>query len=65
MAEYQNQREAAEKVLHDLQGKRAARLSLKEVLEGLIRTTEHEDIVNDAFDGKLPFMLWNGMEIEV
>lgn len=65
MAEYQNQREAAEKVLHDLQDKRAARLSLKEVLEGLIRTTEHEDIVNDAFDGKLPFMLRNGMEIEV
>ena len=37
----------------------------KKMLEGLIRTMEHEDIVTDTFNGKLTFTLRNGMEIEV
>ena len=81
MAEYNAQKAEAEKVLHDLQDKRAARLSRKELLEGLIRTMKHDDIVTDTFDGKLwlllvekatvstdgklTFTLRNGMEIEV
>ncbi len=81
MAEYNVQKAEAEKVLQELQDKRAARLSRKELLEGLIRTMEHEDIVTDTFDGKLwlllvekvtvgtdgklTFTLRNGMEIEV
>lgn len=81
MAEYNAQKAEAEKVLHDLQDKRAARLSRKELLEGLIRAMEHEDIVTDTFDGKLwlllvekatvstdgklTFTLRNGMEIQV
>ena len=81
MAEYNAQKAEAEKVLHDLQDKRAARLSRKELLEGLIRTMSREGIVTDTFDGKLclllvekatvgtdgklTFILRNGMEIEV
>ena len=81
MAEYNSQKAEAEKVLHDLQGKRAARLSRKELLEGLIRTMKHDDIVVNTFDaklwlllvekatvgtdGKLTFTLRNCMEIEV
>ena len=81
MAEYNSQKAEAEKVLHDLQDKRAARLSRKELLEGLIRTLSNEGIVTDTFDGKLwlllvekatvgtdgklTFTLRNGMEIEV
>ena len=81
MAEYNAQKADADKVLHDLQDKRAARLSRKELLEGLIRTMKHDDIVTDTFDGKLwlllvekatvgtdgklTFTLRNGMEIEV
>lgn len=81
MAEYNSQKAEAEKVLHDLQDKRAARLSRKELLEGLIRTMNREGIVTDTFDGKLwlllvekatvgtdgklTFTLRNGMEIEV
>ena len=81
MAEYNAQKAEAEKVLHDLQDKRAARLSRKELLEGLIRTMSREGIVTDTFDGKLwllivekatvgtdgklTFTLRNGMEIEV
>ena len=81
MAEYNSQKAEAEKVLHDLQDKRAARLSRKELLEGLIRTMKHDDIVADTFDGKLwlllvekatvgtdgklTFNLRNGMEVEV
>ena len=53
MAEYNAQKAEAEKVLHDLQDKRAARLSRKELLEGLIRTMSREGIVTDTFDGKL------------
>ena len=81
MAEYNSQKAEAEKVLHDLQDKRTARLSRKELLEGLIRTMSREGIVTDTFDGKLwlllvekatlgtdgklTFTLRNGMEIEV
>ena len=80
MAEYNSQKAEAEKVLHDLQDKRAARLSRKELLEGLIRTMNREGIVTDTFDGKLwlllvekatlgtygklTFTLRNGTEIE-
>jgi len=81
MAEYNAKKVNMEKVLRDLLNKRAERLSRKELLEGLIRTMEHEDIVTDTFDsklwlllvekatvetdGKLTFTLRNGMEIEV
>ncbi|MBR6996519.1 MAG: hypothetical protein IKH96_10955 [Ruminococcus sp.] len=81
MTEYNTQKAEAEKVLHDLQDKRAARLSRKELLEGLIRTMSREGIVTDTFDGKLwlllvekvavgtdgklTFTLRNGMKIEV
>ena len=81
MTEYNAQKAEAEKVLHDLQDKRADRLSRKELLEGLIRTMSREGIVTDTFDGKLwlllvekatvgtdgklTFTLRNGMEIEV
>lgn len=57
MAEYNSQKAEAEKVLHDLQDKRAARLSRKELLEGLIRTMNREGIVTDTFDGKLWLLL--------
>ena len=81
MAEYNAKKADMEKVLHDLLNKRAERLSRKELLEGLIRTMEHDGIVTDTFDGKLwlllvekatvgtdgklTFTLRNGMEIEV
>ena len=81
MTEYNTQKAEAEKLLHDLQNKRVARLSCKELLEGLIRTMSREGIVTDNFDGKLwlflvekaavrtdgklTFTLRNGMEIEV
>ena len=42
MAEYNAQKAEAEKVLHDLQDKRTARLSRKELLDGLIRTMSRE-----------------------
>ena len=80
MAEYNAKKADMEKVLHDLLNKRAERLSRKELLEGLIRTMEHDDIVTDTFDGKLwlllvekatvgtdgklTFTLRNGMETE-
>jgi hypothetical protein len=81
MAEYNVQRADAEKILRDLLNKRAARLSRKELLEGLIRTMSREGIVTDTFDaklwlllvekatvgtdGKLTFTQRNGMEVEV
>ena len=57
MAEYNSQKAEAEKVLHVLQDKRTARLSRKELLEGLIRTMSREGIVTDTFDGKLWLLL--------
>ena len=81
MAEYNSQKAVAEKVLHDLQDKRSARLSRKELLEGLIRAMSREGIVTNTFDAKLwlllvekatvgtdsklTFTLRNGTEIEV
>ncbi|MGN0647775.1 MAG: hypothetical protein ACI4J3_03995 [Oscillospiraceae bacterium] len=81
MAEYNAQKADADKVLHDLLNKRAARLSRKELLEGVIRALSNEGIVTDTFDGKLwlllmekatvstygqlTFTLRNGMEVEV
>ena len=81
MAEYNAKKVDMEKVLHDLQDKRAARLSRKELLEWLIQTMSKEGILTDTFDGKLwlllvekatvgtdgklTFTLRNGMEIEV
>ena len=81
MAEYNSQKAVAEKILHDLQDKRSARLSRKELLEGLIRAMSRECIVTNTFDaklwlllvekatvgtdGKLTFTLRNGMEIQV
>ena len=80
MAEYNSQKAEAEKVLHDLQDKRAARLSRKELLDGLVKVLEENGILIDKFDeqlwrlmvekvtvdtdGKLTFTLRNGMEIE-
>lgn len=79
MVEYNVQKTDTEKVTHGLQDKRAARLSRKELLEGLIQTMSKEGIVTDTFDGKLwlllvekvtvgtdgglTFTLRNGMEI--
>ncbi len=57
MTEYNAQKAETEKVLHDLQDKRAARLSRKELLKGLIRTMSREGIVTDTFDGKLWLLL--------
>ena len=81
MAEYNAKIADMEKVLHEILNKRAERLSRKLLLEGLIRTMEHEDIVTDTFDeklwllmvekatvgtdGKLTFTLRNGMKVEV
>ena len=81
MAEYNAKIADMEKVLHEILNKRAERLSRKLLLEGLIRTMEHEDIVTDTFDeklwllmvekatvgtdGKLTFTLRNGMKTEV
>lgn len=80
MAEYNSQKVDAEKVLHDLQDKRAARLSRKELLEGLIREMQESEMTVGVFDekiwrlivekvvvgtdGKLTFTLRNGMEVE-
>lgn len=81
MAEYNTQKADAEKIQHDLQSKKAARLSRKELLEGLLLTMSRKEIVTDSFDGKLwlllvekatvgtdgklTFTLRNGMEIEI
>lgn len=81
MAEYNTQKADAEKIQHDLQSKKAARLSRKELLEGLLLTMSRNEIVTDSFDGKLwlllvekatvgtdgklTFTLRNGMEIEI
>ena len=67
--------------MQELQDKKAARLSRKVLLDGLIHTIEASDVLADTFDeklwrlmvekatvdtdGKLTFTLRNGMEIEV
>lgn len=81
MAEYEKLKTKGEKVLKDLQSKKVARLSRKELLEGLVHTLEENEILIDRFDeklwrlmiekvvvrtdGMLTFTLRNDMEIEV
>ena len=81
MAEYDKQKAAVESRLKDLQSQKAARLSRKELLDGLVKILEESEILIDKFDerlwrlmvekvtvdtdGKLTFTLRNGMEIEV
>ena len=81
MAEYKAQKADGEKALQELQDKKAARLSRKVLLDGLIHTIEASDVLADTFDeklwrlmvekvvvgieGELTFTLRNGMEIEV
>ena len=81
LAEYEKQRAEGETRLKDLQSQKAARLSRKELLDGLVKALEESGILIDKFDerlwrlmvekatvdtdGKLTFTLRNGMEIEV
>lgn len=81
MAEYGKLKTKGEEVLKDLQSKKVAQLSRKELLEGLVHTLEENEILIDRFDeklwrlmvekvvvrtdGVLTFTLRNGMEIEV
>lgn len=81
MAEYGKLKTKGEEVLKDLQSKKVARLSRKELLEGLVHTLEENEILIDRFDeklwrmmvekvvvgtdGMLKFTLRNGMEVEV
>ncbi len=81
MAEYGKLKTKGEEVLKDLQSKKVARLSRKELLEGLVHTLEENEILIDRLDeklwrlivdkvvvgtdGMLTFTLRNGMEIEV
>lgn len=81
MAEYGKLKTNGEEVLKDLESKKVARLSRKELLEGLVHTLEENEILIDRFDeklwrlmvekvvvgtdGVLTFTLRNDMEIEV
>ena len=81
MAEYEKKRAEGEAHLKELQGKKASRLSRKELLDGLIRTLEETDMrlpkfdeklwrlmvtsVTVAADGKLTFTIQNGITVEV
>ena len=81
MTEYEKQKSDGEQVLKTLQSKKVARLSRKELLEGLVHTLEENEILIDRFDeklwrmmvekvvvrtdGKLTFTLRNDMEIEI
>lgn len=81
MLEYDKQKSDGEKALKALQSKKAARLSRKELLEGLIREMQESEMTAEVFDeklwrlmvekvvvgtdGKLTFTLRNGMKIEV
>ena len=81
LAEYEKQRAEGETRLKDLQSQKAARLSRKELLDGLVNVLEENGILIDKFDerlwrlmvekvvvgieGELTFTLRNGMEIEV
>ena len=81
LAEYEKQRAEGETRLKGLQSQKAARLSRKELLDGLVNALEESGILIDKFDerlwrlmvekatvdtdGKLTFTLRNGMEIEV
>ena len=81
LAEYEKQRMEGETRLKSLQSQKAARLSRKELLDGLAKMLEESGILIDKFDerlwrlmvekvvvgieGELTFTLRNGMEIEV
>ncbi|MCM1530398.1 MAG: recombinase family protein [Alistipes sp.] len=81
MAEYEQQKSKAEKVLKDLQSKKASHLSRKDLLDGMIRQLTEQDMTITAFDeklwrimvenvtvgadGELTFLFRNGMKIEV
>ena len=81
LAEYEKQRAEGETRLKGLQSQKAARLSRKELLDGLVNALEESGILIDKFDerlwrlmvekvvvgieGELTFTLRNGMEIEV
>ena len=81
MEEYDKQKAAVESRLKELQSQRAARLSRKELLDGLLKVLKENEILIDSFDerlwrlmvekvtvdtdGKLTFTLRNDMEIEV
>ena len=81
LTEYEKQRVEGETRLKDLQSQKAARLSRKELLDGLVKALEESGILIDKFDerlwrlmvekvvvgieGELTFTLRNGMEIEV
>ena len=81
MTEYEQQKSEAEKILRDLQSKRASRLSRKDLLDGMLKQLKEQDITITAFDeklwrimvenvtvgadGELTFLFRNGMKIEV
>ena len=53
MAEYDKQKAAVESRLKDLQSQKAARLSRKELLDGLVKVLEENGILIDKFDERL------------
>ena len=79
LAEYDVQKSEVEKRLNELQSQKAARLSRKELLDGLIRSMEESGTIVTDFDenlwrlmvekvtvridGKLTFTLRNGTEV--
>lgn len=79
LAEYDVQKSEVEKRLNELQSQKAARLSRKELLDGLIRSMEVSGKIVTEFDenlwrlmvkkvtvgtdGKLTFTLRNGTEV--
>ena len=81
MTEYGKLKTKGEEVLKDLQSKKVARLSRRELLEGLIREIQESEMTVGVFDEKLwrlmvekvvvgtdvklTFTLRNGMEIEI
>lgn len=80
-AEYEEQMNAVEEEIQRLRQKKADQIARKELLEGMIREIEENDLTVSEFDeklwrlmvesvevdetGKLVFTLRNGMEIEV
>lgn len=53
LAEYEKQRAEVETRLKDLQSQKAARLSRKELLDGLVKALEESGILIDKFDERL------------
>ena len=81
MAEYEQQKSEGEKVLRNLQSKKASRLSRKDLLDGMIRQLAEQNMMVTEFDeklwrimvenvtvgtdGDLTFLFRNGTKIEV